>query len=523
MCFPFETYGFVPMMDMVEQFEAGGLTDGKDGGSNVAMYNQVCCMVDRDDVIEIHDEEVVRGVTPRMPIKNLAFEIGMSNCTGTESLERLSKAGAVYRNRNRRGQAFRFTVTAYKKNHDRLEKEGEVSCKTPFKAYYCLPYEDRTKALRDAGMLDKKYSATYVSIYDSVLSYVDRNHRVSIVTDSDGPNRKTKSYISGWTIVIGQQSLSRRSGVCYTNTSRLLNELVRAGLIERQKVGNKYRYRAVIWREALKRVAGSKGESDRDKSETNGSKAIIREDLEKSLEKNKEKDLEKHPPSPPNDPSKANDPDERETGADHSYLSQKADELAIRFNELFRGGKFMAKRLKHTYASKILKSLEDTLSEDRVRGLGERAIDMAVEIHDEVFNSLSFRQDSPYSPGYLFTEGGALALSGAMESMFAKEPKAPPPTLREPPPTLDRRKVEFEDMPKFLQDMMRRNCPDQIKEEEDAGTKEEPPKERETLEISDEERQELIESRGSIRLDGDGGGLKRFNAEDFIKNRKGGD
>ena len=56
MCYPFETYAFVPMLDQVEELESKGLLHGKGGVSNVAMYNAICCAVDRDQKVEIAGE-----------------------------------------------------------------------------------------------------------------------------------------------------------------------------------------------------------------------------------------------------------------------------------------------------------------------------------------------------------------------------------------------------------------------------------------------------------------------------------
>ena len=199
---------------------------------------------------------------------------------------------------------------------------------------------------------------TPVAIYDSVLSYVDRNHKVDV---------KGKKYVSGWTIVIGQAAIGRRAGINYTQASRWLNLMVKEGLIERQKIGMKYRYRVVIWRDALKRIGdtivGGRGD---DKSDDGDNEASNRELIEKNLEKN--------PPSPPNDVIWDNDNDENKAGANYNYLMEKAVELSVSFNELFRGGKFMAQRLKRSYAEKIFESLKDLVSEEKIRALGTRRL-----------------------------------------------------------------------------------------------------------------------------------------------------
>ena len=425
MCYPFETYAFVPMLDQVEELESKGLLHGKGGASNVAMYNAICCAVDRDQKVEIAGKEVVDGWTKPTPIGDLSESVGINRQTGMRILTRMEKEGVFERERKSMGwrDTYRFRLNVYNRNHDRLEQLGEVGCETPFTAFYCLPYEDRTAELKSADMLKR----TPVAIYDSVLSYVDRNHKVDV---------RGKKYVSGWTIVIGQAAIGRRAGINYTQASRWLNLMVKEGLIERQKIGMKYRYRVVIWRDALKRI-GDTIVDDRgdDKSDDSDNDASNRELIEKNLEKS--------PPSPPNS--------ENEAGADYNYLMEKAVELSVSFNELFRGGKFMAQRLKRSFAEKIFESLKDLVSEEKIRALGVKAMEIAVRIHEKVFNSLSFRQDSPYSPGYLMTEGGSIAISEAMEKVLSnKRPenrKEPPRRSDSPPPratseTIERKKLD---------------------------------------------------------------------------------
>ena len=441
MCYPFETYAFVPMLDQVEELEGKGLLHGKGGASNVAMYNAICCAVDRDQKVEIAGKSVVSGWTKPTPIGDLSESVGINKQVGMRVLTRMEKDGVFERERKSQGwhDTYKYRLNVYDRNHKRLGQLGEVKCETPFTAYYCLPYEDRTAALKAAGILKR----TPVAIYDSVLSYVDRNHRLSL---------KGKKYVSGWTIVIGQESIGRRAGVNYTMASRWLNLMVKEGLIERQKIGAKYRYRVVIWRDALKRI-GDTIVDDRgdDKSDDNDNDASNREGLEKE-------DLEtKAPPSPPNSPSNEEWVEistvlEGKAGADYNYLKEKAVELAVSFNELFRGGKFMAQRLKHSYAKKIFESLKELFSEEKIRALGAKAMEMVVRIHEKVFDSLSFRQDSPYSPGYLMSEGGSIAISEAMDKVLSNNKrlenrKEPPPRSAAPPPratteTIEREKLD---------------------------------------------------------------------------------
>ena len=431
MCYPFETYAFVPMLDQVDELEGKGLLHGKGGASNVAMYNAICCAVDRNQKVEIAGKEVVEGWTKPTSIGNLSESVGINKTVGMRVLTRMEKEGVFERERKSMGwhDTYKYRLNVYKENHNRLEQLGEVGCETPFTAYYCLPYEDRTAALKSAGILKR----TSVAIYDSVLSYVDRNHKVYV---------RGKKYVSGWTIVIGQEAIGRRAGVTYSQTSRWINLMVKEGLIERQKIGMKYRYRVVIWRDALKRI-GDTIVDDRgdDKSDDGDNDASNRELLEKNLEKN--------PPSPPN--VEKLDGIEDKAGADYNYLMEKAVELSVSFNELFRGGKFMAQRLKRSYAEKIFESLKDLVSEEKIGALGAKAMEIAVRIHEKVFNSLSFRQDSPYSPGYLMTEGGSIAISEAMDKVLSnKRPenrKEPPPRSAAPPPratseTIERKKLD---------------------------------------------------------------------------------
>ena len=92
----------------------------------------------------------------------------------------------------------------------------------------------------------------------------------------------------------------------------------------------------------------------------------------------------------------------------------------------------MSKRLKAIYSNKIFDSLCDVVSEDKVAALGDKAGDMAVRAHQQLFDRFAGKENAPYSPGWLFTEQGAAAMSGVMGSLLrGKQPLKQPRKRRE--------------------------------------------------------------------------------------------
>ena len=408
MCYPFEEYAFIPHLEQNEELEDLGLLKGPAGPTNVTMYNALACAVDRNLVVEVAGEKVTSGWTKTILTRDLAELTCLHPDVAIRVLKRIS--GVFNREWDGDKHSYKYQLKSYERNHDRLEKEGSIKSKTPFESYYCLPYKDRLSSLRKHNLAD----STTLAVYDAILSYVDRNN-------------KEGRYISGWTIVISQASIAKRAGVNVDCVNKTILKLLDKELIERKSFGNKYRYRVAIWEDALESVR-LKGVEHSDRLQTIAGPTVNDQTTDSGIDikESLESFTRESPPSNVSSTSKdhiiKNDLGTSKRGSNlDSYLKEKADDLAVSFNNLFRGARFMSKRLKRIYSNKIFDSLCDVVSEEKVMAMGDKAGDLAVKAHEHLFDKLVGKENAPYSPGWLFTEVGAAALSGVMGSLLNRK------------------------------------------------------------------------------------------------------
>ena len=234
---PFEEYSWVPFQEAFMELEGHGLLEGKNGASHMAMWVELCCAADKRLMVEICGKQVLSGWTPVMRGVDFSERLGVHPEAALRTLRELSPV----LNRERYEKSYRYQLKAFERNHDRLERLGEVEGINPFEGACGVPSKLRSDDLRKSDLLHY----VPVSLYNTLIGFVDEDETVRM-NGSD--------WLTGWTIPLAQSKLERYAGANRITLIKWLGLFEDKGLIERQRLGQISRYRPLIWVDALASV-----------------------------------------------------------------------------------------------------------------------------------------------------------------------------------------------------------------------------------------------------------------------------